>query len=254
MAPEPQLAATWQRAIEANVRYYQALGEVTTQYLRSLAGLWGDWRLPVDLGAWRLSPTPAAATAPPAAAPPAAASPAAAPAAAVPALVLEAEAGAQARGVFLVSNRLARRVSAPVMTSAFRDPSGREVRPALRVEPDLVTLEPGGQMLLEVVADVDQELDLDVAYRGAVSIPGLSDEQVPVVLRRRAAPPLSLPSPPSPPASASPVSPPAAAPAAARPAPRRKTQASAAGRPAPRRKRGTRARASGRGQPRPAKT
>jgi hypothetical protein len=110
-------------------------------------------------------------------------------------MVLEAAAGDRALGVFLVENRLQSRVSAPIMASAFTDPEGREFRPGLVFEPEVVTLDPGEQLLVRVAALLDEPLLPEVDYRGELTIPGLSGSRVKLVLRQRPAP-----GPPAPPA------------------------------------------------------
>lgn len=162
------------RAIDANLRYYKALGEVTQEYMQSLLGVLRD--LPIRLGS--LGSTPARASASTAAR--------ATPSGGSANLVLEAEAGQEAESVFLVENRLPRQVSTTVVTSPFLDPSGRDVRPALRILPGVVTLDPGARTLVRIVATVTDDWAIDVPYRGTVQVPGLSDHAIPVVLRRRA--------------------------------------------------------------------
>jgi hypothetical protein len=103
-----------------------------------------------------------------------------------PALVLEAESGGMAGGVFVVGNKLPREVTAPVEVSAFVAPDHPEVKPTLRIEPERVVLQPGGQMLVQVWASVDDSLEADVSYRANVRVPGMSDEAIPLILRRRA--------------------------------------------------------------------
>jgi len=177
MAEKTDFEEPLRRAIEANLRYYEALGKVTQDYVRALAGVFGEFPLRINLpglgtkSAPTTQPGPAPPTAPPSAA----------------TLVLEADAGAEAQGVFLVENRLNRTVSTAVMTSAFADPSGRAIAPALRVVPNVVTLEPGGRTFVQIIAQVSAELEPDVPYRGEVTVPGLSDHGIPVLLRRRPA-------------------------------------------------------------------
>jgi hypothetical protein len=168
MAEQAGLEQIWRRALEANARYYEALGQVTTDYLKALAGVLGEVRLPASLGGR------AAASAPPAASAPAPS-----------AMVLEAPAGQTAVGAFMVQNGLGQHVAAPVVTSAFLDPSGAEVRPALTFEPDVVSLESGEQVLVRVTAAIDERLEPGVGYRGEVTVPGLSGDRVALVLRRR---------------------------------------------------------------------
>jgi hypothetical protein len=183
MSDKSPLEEPLRRAMEANLQYYEALGRVTQDYWKAVFGIWSA--LPSQLGAMATGPraAPAAqAGQPSSAAPPSTA-----------ALVLEAEAGSEAQGVFMVENRLARTVSTAVVTSAFADRSGRAVRPALRITPGVVTLEPGGRTLVQLYAAVSDDLDADVDYRGEVTVPGLSDNVIPVVLRRRAGRPTSAP-------------------------------------------------------------
>lgn len=195
-----RLEETVRRTFQANVQLYEAIGQASLAYVKALGAIWSGMALPLNLG----SLSPAFSPAPAPAAPRAPAPPAPAPS---PALVLAGEAGQEARGVFMVANQLGRRVSAPVVTSPFTDPAGREVHPAFRIEPELVTLDAGEQILVQVVVSVGEDLEPGLDYRAAVSVPGLSDSRVALVLRRRA----PAPPPPSPPAKA-----------AAPPKPRRK--------------------------------
>jgi hypothetical protein len=162
------------RAVDANIKYYEALGRVTQEYWKSMFGIWRE--LPVRFG----PPQPARPSAP--------AAPVSNPtsSATAPTLVLEAETGGEAQGVFLVENRLTRVVSTAVVVSAFADPAGRAVQPTLRVEPGVITLPPGGRALVQIYATIDDSLDADVPYRGEVNVPGLSESGIPVLLRRRA--------------------------------------------------------------------
>jgi hypothetical protein len=172
MAEQPGLEQIWRRALEANARYYEALGQVTTDYLKALAGVLADVKLPTSLGGRDAAPVAPASAAPP-------------PAPAPSAMVLEAPAGHTAVGAFMVQNRLGQRVAAPVVPSAFLDPSGAEVRPALAFEPDVVSLESGEQVLVRVTATIDDRLEPGVGYRGEVTVPGLSGDRIALVLRRR---------------------------------------------------------------------
>jgi hypothetical protein len=161
------------RAIDANLKYYRALGEVTQEYVQSLLGVWRD--LPIRIGSLGSS----------GAAGPASAATRATPSGGTATLVLEAEAGQEAESVFMVENRLPRQVSTTVVTSPFLDPSGRDVQPALRILPGVVTLDPGARTLVRIVVAVTDDWAIDVPYRGTVQVPGLSDHAIPVVLRRR---------------------------------------------------------------------
>jgi hypothetical protein len=161
------------RAVDANLRYYEAVGEITLDYLRALRALAGE----AGGTRWIPAPAPAPAPAPPPSAPPPAAPP--------PTLVLEAEPGETAIGAFLVQNLLAERVSAPVSVGAFTTPDGREVAVRLTLDPEVVTLEPGEQMLVRAAATIGEELEPGVSHRGEISVPGLTGTRVPLVVRRR---------------------------------------------------------------------
>jgi hypothetical protein len=169
-------------AMEANLRYYEALGQVTQEYFKALFGIVKD--LPVRLGGGGAN---AASTARPANS--------TAPASAAT-LVLEGQGGSEAQGVFMVENRLPRTVSTAVVTSAFADPSGRAVQHPLRVVPSVITLEPGGRTLVQIFAAVTDSLEPNVAYRGEVNVPGLSEHGIPVLLRRNLSAPQRVAKPP----------------------------------------------------------
>ena len=182
MAERIRFDDTIKRVFDANLQAYEGLSRVTAEYLQALARVW------VDAGTTVLSratsmPSPAAPA-------PGAASPVGAPSPSPIALVLEAEAGQVAQGVVMVENRLPRRVSATVVTSAFSSGAGDEIRPTLRVQPGTVTLEPGGRALVQVGALVDEGLAAGVRYQGSLTVPGLSDTPIPVVLQRRASQPV----------------------------------------------------------------
>lgn len=167
MAERLRLEETFRRAIEANVRYYEALGQATADYVKALVDVLRDLPLTIRAGT---EPRPGAP-------PPSAAR--------FPAMVLEAEAGGHALGVFLVENKLDRKVSAPIVASAFVAPDGREVHPVLGFDPEVVTLDPGEQILVRVTAAIDEQLESGVTYRGEVTVPGLSGSRVPLVVRCR---------------------------------------------------------------------
>ncbi len=193
MADPIQLPEPLQQIVDAQLGYYRALGRVTADYVKALGRVWTDAAgaiipgMSASSGATGGTGANARATAAPAsrgapAAPAATASSAHAP----PALVLEAEAGQSAQAVFMVNNELARAVTAAVHASDFTGPDGRPMRPALRVQPGTVALEPGGRQLVQISVFVDEQLEPGVGYRGEVNVPGLSDTPVPVLLRRKA--------------------------------------------------------------------
>lgn len=165
------LADALRDAAEAGIQYYSRLG-----------------RLAVDLAEALL---PAAARLQPSARPherPSAAGPGRAQAAGETArtIVVEAEAGKRGLGVFMVENTSGETVSGPLTVSGFTGPSGKKVRPTVTFSPDLVTLDPGDQVLVQVAALVDEALEPDVRYRAEISVPTLSGTRIPLVIRRHA--------------------------------------------------------------------
>jgi hypothetical protein len=182
MASEPHRpGGVLRRAVDANLRYYEALGRLSVEYLQTLAGLVDDVTLP-RLGGVSMSRTAPAPPAPPGPVLPRAASEAAPQAAA---LVLEAEHGGTATGLFMVQNTLSEKVSAPVLASPFRAEDGGEAAPKLVLDPEVVTLAPGEQMLVRVTTAIDEALAPGVSYRGELSVPGVAAKGIPLVLRRR---------------------------------------------------------------------
>jgi hypothetical protein len=88
-------------------------------------------------------------------------------------------------GVFMVENTTPRQLSIPVTVSAFLDPHGREINPAVAIRPDVIVLDPGDQLVVQVAAAVDETLEPDVRYHAEISVPGLSETRIPIVVRRR---------------------------------------------------------------------
>jgi len=173
MAEPIRFDETLRRLFEANLRCVEALGRAGADYIQSLSRVWRDAGLPGF-------PVRSAPLPPPQARP--------APTASAATLLLEAAAGELAQGVFMVENRLARAGSASVVTSAFAGESGAEVWPTMRVQPGEIRLEPGARTLVQISALIDERLDTGVRYRGHVSVPGLSDTPIPIVVRRRFSP------------------------------------------------------------------
>lgn len=98
-------------------------------------------------------------------------------------LVLEAESGHAAVGAFMVQNRLDARVSTPIEASVFADAAGRSVNPEIVFQPPDVTLEPGEKALVKVVVRVGDEIKAGTDYIGAVTIPGLANRRLELLLR-----------------------------------------------------------------------
>ncbi|MGN6193264.1 MAG: hypothetical protein ACTHM4_14140 [Rhodanobacteraceae bacterium] len=170
MADKLAIEEPLRRVMDANIRYYGALGEIAQDYWKTVFGVVRD--LPIRFGTRS------------AAAPSTAASNPSVRATTAAALVLEGIAGDEAQGVFMVENHLSRMVSTAVVISAFSDPGGRTFRPAMRVAPNVVSLPPEGRTRVQIIATIPDDFEPDVAYRGEVTVPGLSEHGIPVLLRR----------------------------------------------------------------------
>jgi len=178
MADLSPLDEVWRRSFDAYIKYYSTIGRLTADYLKDLAAVWSDVRLPTLAGGAQ----PVSATSHGAARQSGQPSPAGRPAGV---MVLEGEAGASALGVFLVENNLGRDVSGRVIASPFVDETGREIRPAFVYDPEIINLRPGEQLLVRVLAAIDETMEPEVRYQGQFTIPELSGTMIPIVLRRR---------------------------------------------------------------------
>jgi hypothetical protein len=163
--PEPRLNAFGEVAT-AGLRYYTRLGALTLDLAETLVPALGDLR-------------PSLRLAPDRPAEPEAAAPGG------QTIVIEAAAGRSGLGVFMVENTTAQSVAAPVGVSGFADPAGIEATPKVRFSPEVVALDPGDQVLVQVAATVDRTLEPGVRYQAEISIPQLSGARIPLVVRRR---------------------------------------------------------------------
>jgi hypothetical protein len=173
MATKVPLDELVKRAVDLNVRYYSGLGQLWANYVKDLVTTIGD--------VTSVRPQTSQAQA--------AANPSAHKAQQTPVMVLEAEAGKEALGVFLVENHLSHDISTRVVPSAFFDESHNEVRPAFSFDPESVTLRPGEQVLVRLKVQIDNSYAADTRYLGYLNIPELTGTKVPIVLRRRPAAP-----------------------------------------------------------------
>ena len=163
MAERPNINELFRRAMEINLRFYEGFVELSVNYLTSLSSIFVD------------SPSQSSAEFRPPVRSQTGSS----------ALVLEAEAGEQARGYFLVENQLSRKVSAEILAPPIIDADGQEVEQKIYFEPSKITLEQGEKMVIQVVADIDEGLEPGVGYRGSITVPGLSKSSADIVVRRR---------------------------------------------------------------------
>jgi hypothetical protein len=166
---QDELAEGWNAGLEAGLRYWGTLGRLAVESITALVPLVAELRPGGTPRVEVVDPPQAPATPPPA----------------PKTILVEAEAGESGMGVFLVENTTAEPLSAPVSASAFHDPGGREAHPRIAFRPEVVTLDPGDQQVVQVAAAVDETLEPDVRYHASISVPGLSATVIPIVLRRR---------------------------------------------------------------------
>lgn len=160
------------KAIDLNVRYYSSMGRLAVDY----------WR---DLFAAMAEPVKAAVSSAQSSSPNSQTGSAPANSAKSAVMVMEAEAGSVAQGVFMVENRLNTEVDSTVVASFFKDPAGVAVQPAFAFDPPRVALKPHEQILVSVSTTIGPDLEPDTRYVGEFVVPGLKGTSVPVVLRSR---------------------------------------------------------------------
>jgi hypothetical protein len=170
-----QFTDVWRRSLEATVQFYSAMGKLAFDCLQTLLATGrdsdskegGDGNRPASVSVHReassTTPSPAPVS-----------------------MVLEGEVGRKALGVFLVENGFPRAVSASATASAFVDDDGNEINPTVEFEPSSITLEPGEQILVKVLASIEKDMPAGIRYRGEIGVPGLMGTRIPVVLGRAA--------------------------------------------------------------------
>jgi hypothetical protein len=171
------------QVVELNLRYYRALGSATVDYVRSLFAFVSDRSPAVRNVAARARQ--AAGNVAASATTPAATATTAQPSSVV---VLEAAAGEEAAGGFIVNNHLARRVSAAFRVSPLLGPNGEPFDGSLQMHPEMLTLDPGMQTVVRLSVMIPPAISPGTDYRGTISIPGLADAPIDVIVRRRAVP------------------------------------------------------------------
>jgi hypothetical protein len=160
-----ELAEGWHAGLEAGLRYWGTFGRLAVESVGALVPLVAELR-PDSRPRVEIVDRPPAPPSP-------------------TTILVEAEAGRSGIGVFLVENTTSEPLSAPVSASVFHDLRGREVHPRVAFRPEVITLDPGDQQVVQVAAVVDEELEPDVRYHASISVPGLSATRIPIVLRRR---------------------------------------------------------------------
>lgn len=160
------------RAMDLNVRYYSGMGQLMATYFKDLVVTFSDLAT-IQTQASRSQPqTP----------PPAQKTQQS------PVMVLEAESGSEALGVFLVENHLGHSISTRVVPSPFFDAVRNEIKPSFVFDPEAVSLRSGEQVLVRVKVKIDDTFAPDISYQGSVNIPELPGSAVQIVLRRRSVP------------------------------------------------------------------
>jgi hypothetical protein len=166
------------RVIEVNARFCGMLGQLTADYLRELVMTLETPRHTTEgrgiIAAERVhyhdeakhpitvAPPPRQAT-----------------------ILLEAEAGHTAIGLFVIANDLDHEILAQPIALPIRDSLGTAPLPQLVFEPTTVRLAPRERMVIKVMATIDRSLQEDVSYRCEIVVPALDATRIPVVIRRR---------------------------------------------------------------------
>jgi hypothetical protein len=162
-SPQADLAGAWRDCVEAGLRYWGRLGRLALEGAAAIRPVVAELR-----------PDAAGSDARPASE------------AGLPrTILLETEVGRPALGVFVVENTTAQQLSIPIRVSPFVADDGREAQPAVVFRPDVITLGPGEQLIVQVVAAIDETLEPGIRYRAEISVPELSETRIPIVVCRR---------------------------------------------------------------------
>jgi hypothetical protein len=166
---------TWKRALELNRHYYGTLGRATVDYLKGLAAMLEaatdagerDGRRPnVSEPSRRDDSVPRAGKP-------------------APVLVLEAEAGETAIGIFMIENNLSHPVTARPQVSGFADGYDRRIEPRITFDPPELALSPGEQTLVRILTVIEPSLEPNIRYRGELTVQELPGTRIAIVIRRR---------------------------------------------------------------------
>jgi len=161
------------RAVDLNIRYYSGMGQLLATYVKDLVVTFSDLATTqTQAPSSRPQTHPSTQKSQPS-----------------PVMVLEAESGKEALGVFLVENHLDHSISTRVVPSSFSDGVRNEIKPRFIFDPAAVSLRSGEQVLVQVRVQIDDTFAVDVSYHGSVYIPELTGSTVGIVLRRRSAAP-----------------------------------------------------------------
>jgi hypothetical protein len=148
-------------AVDLSVRYYAGLLKLSTDYVQSLGSLIST--------AGSLSSEPAARRSAPAgsvAVPPR------------PPLLLAARAGEDAVAAFLIDNMMNERVTARIVVH------GAGMAAHATVQPEVVSLGPGEQCVVQLRTRVDGGTEPGRDHVGEIAVPELASRTIPFVVRR----------------------------------------------------------------------
>lgn len=166
MTDELDLSGIVRRTVQANAKLYKGWVDISLEYFRSVADIFG--------GVPEAAPSPAESLGDNAGA-----------------VVLEGEESTSASAAFLVTNDLGRKLQCVLVASDFRDADGNRIAAKLAFEPAKFELSPGQQGVVQVSVPIDRKLAEGVAYSGEISVEGMDGFSVPAVIRRRHAVELS---------------------------------------------------------------
>lgn len=167
MAESPEITEILRRTVQANATLYKGWVDLSLDYWRRVGEIFGV-ATPSGLGATGFQ----------------SAEPFEDEAAGTGVLELEGDVGTSARGAFLVTNDLGRKLKCDFVSSGLSGPRGATAKAQVRFEPASVELAPGEQAVVHAVVPVDDQLTPGAAYSGTVSIRGMEGFSVPFVLRR----------------------------------------------------------------------
>jgi hypothetical protein len=172
------IGEVWRRALDLNVRYYEAWGRVANEYVRDLGATLKSYSPNVRLPTITLpNVTTATGTTSKQRAVDSTPQPASR-----PIVLLEAAPGSLAEGAVLVENHLAHPVSAGIRAVVDSD-----IDIVILVEPDHVDLAPGESAVLRVSTTLPQSDSSAVTeIRGELLAPELVGTAVPLLIRSRA--------------------------------------------------------------------
>lgn len=175
MPDAPDLEAMWRDVVAANLRYYESWAHLASEWLHELADAGTRRRQSGDNAARQVPSTAAAPASGPMARRATSSS---------PMLVLEARAGKNATGAFLVENQLGYPVETPMIADQVTDPSGMTLPAELKFEPAIVSLDAGERCVVRVQFAATEAFRPGIDYKTVIRGPNLPGTSIPVILRR----------------------------------------------------------------------